>query len=332
VQTTYYYYVQAVNGNNGAVFGPMSPEASATTEWGPALTLSDTDIGGPAPAGAASFAASSGIYTVSGGGAGIGGAADSFNFAYNPSGGDTSFSAQVQSVQCTDPLAAAGVMFRNSTGTAGDMMVFLGVTAADGLVFETRTSSGAVAQLAQLLPGVAAPVWLDLTRNGTSFTAYYSVAANPGVCSSGSSNWVQLGPAVTVPMASFDAGLAVSAHSSSGSALNTSTFFDVDPPLAAPAGAPVAITPPATAVSTAAPVAAASSLPAKTSHSVTFVWDAAPTAGASGLPALGPSARPMLMSSLSRATKTPAAATSIKLQRPAAVDAALQEVVGWLTS
>ena len=119
----------------------MSPEASATTEWGPALTLSDTDIGGPAPAGAASFAASQRhLHRLRRRRRHRRRRATASISPTIPPAATRHF-AQVQSVQCTDPLAAAGVMFRNSTGTAGDMMVFLGVTAADGLVFETRTRS-----------------------------------------------------------------------------------------------------------------------------------------------------------------------------------------------
>ena len=136
-QTTYYYLVKAV-GSGGV--GPMSPEASATTLQ-PTLGLSDADIGTPQQAGSASYAAGTGVYTVSGGGADIWGAADSFNFDYAPLVGNGYVLAEVTSVQDTSGLAKAGVMFRNSTAD-DNMMAFLAVTPADGVIFETRTSQG----------------------------------------------------------------------------------------------------------------------------------------------------------------------------------------------
>ena len=136
--------------------------------------------------------------------------------------GNGSILAEVTSLQYTSPLAKAGVMFRDSTN-ANAAMAMLAVTPAAGLFFETRSSNGGSASV-QFAPGFATPIWLELTRTGSQFTAYYSTstAAVPSAAS-----WIQVGS--SVPISAFsstaDAGLAVTAESVS--ALNASSFFGV---------------------------------------------------------------------------------------------------------
>ena len=67
-------------------------------------------------------------------------------------------------------------------------MALLAVTPSSGLYFETRGSSGGLAN-AQFAPGFTTPVWLDLSRVGNQFTAYYSTST----ASSPAPSWVQVG-------------------------------------------------------------------------------------------------------------------------------------------
>src|ERR1700761_427334 len=131
---------------------------------------SDADIGSPGVAGNATFA--NGSWTVSGGGADIWNAADQFNFASQTFLCDGAIVAKVNTVQNTDPWAKGGVMMRNDT-TAGSINVALAITAGNGIIFQWRdTADGQSASVN--IPGLAAPVWLALTRSVDNFNAYYS--------------------------------------------------------------------------------------------------------------------------------------------------------------
>ncbi len=215
-QTTYFYVVQAVN---AVGVGAASPEATATTPALPVTFTQNLDIGAPQQAGSLQYAAGSGVYTVAGGGGDIWGDSDSFHFDCLSLSGDGSILAQVTSVQYTSPAAKAGLMFRDSTN-ANAMMAMLAVTPGAGLMFETRTTTGGPVG-AQLAPGFAAPIWLELSRTGNQFTAYYCTASIPS-----STSWIAIGSTVTVPISNTAlVGLAVTAHAVS--ALNTSTFSGV---------------------------------------------------------------------------------------------------------
>ena len=179
------------------------------------LGWSDAEIGAPALTGSAS--ATNGNWLVTGGGSDIWNAADQFNFASTSFGSDGSITAQVTSLQNSDPgsgWSKAGIMFRNDT-TTNAVNVCLLATASQGLSFQWRTTSGA--QTSQsIVGGIAAPVWLQLVRSGDNFTANYSLDGN---------NWVQVGTQQVYLNGSVQAGLAVTAHNNS--ALNTATFTNV---------------------------------------------------------------------------------------------------------
>ena len=134
---------------------------------------SDADIGAPGLAGSASD--TNGNWIVTGGGADIWNAADQFNFVSTSFGSDGSLTAQVTSLQNSDPgsgWSKAGVMFRNDS-SASAVNVSLLVSATQGLSFQWRTPSGA--QSSQIaLGGITAPVWLQLNRSGDNFSGNYS--------------------------------------------------------------------------------------------------------------------------------------------------------------
>jgi regulation of enolase protein 1 (concanavalin A-like superfamily) len=180
------------------------------------LGWSDADIGAPGLAGSAS--ATNGNWIVTGGGSDIWNAADQFNFASTSFGSDGSITAQVTSLQNSDPgsgWSKAGVMFRNDT-TAGAANVGLVVSATQGVSFQWRGTNGGQYSYSSI-GGISAPVWLQLVRSGDNFSGYYSYDG---------SNWVQVGTQQIYLNGSVLAGLAVTAHNNS--ALNTATFTNVN--------------------------------------------------------------------------------------------------------
>jgi len=114
-----------------------------------------------------------GTYTLTGAGAGVGGAADEFYFAYKTLTGPGSIVARVESITDTDPWAMAGVMIRESLD-AGSKHAFACVTSANGVAFRGRTTAGGTTFSTNQI-GLAAPYWVKLERDAAgNFTAYHS--------------------------------------------------------------------------------------------------------------------------------------------------------------
>jgi hypothetical protein len=167
-------------------------------------TLTPTDIGSPTLAGSATWDGYAQTYTVNGGGAGVGGSSDQFQFtseATNDSGTGLILT-RLDSISAT--TAQAGIMYRNSSA-ANDPYVALLQTSA-GLNFQWRSTAGG-STTTTTLAGVTGPIWIELTRSGNSFSAYFSP---DGI------NWTQIGSVETVTMATNAlAGLAVSSLNNS---------------------------------------------------------------------------------------------------------------------
>jgi len=177
---------------------------------------SDQDIGGPASTGSAAYDSNNGQWTVSGGGSDIWGSSDQFNFASTSWYGSGTLTAQVTSVQNTNSWAKAGVMFRDSNN-AGSMFVDVLATPGNGVTMQWRNATGGQCNYTAIY-GINGPVWVQLIRNGNTFSGYYST--NNG------STWNLI---TTTTVAFSDtvnlAGLAVTSHDNS--TLNTSTFSNV---------------------------------------------------------------------------------------------------------
>lgn len=176
---------------------------------------SDQDIGGPASTGSASYNSNNGQWTVSGGGSDIWGTSDQFNFASESWTGSGTLTAQVTSVQNTNSWAKAGVMFRDSNN-ADSMFVDVLATSGNGVTMQWRNATGGQSNYTSIY-GINAPVWVQLIRNGNTFSGYYSTNGT---------TW-SLIATTTVAFASGTnlGGLAVTAHDNS--TLNTSTFSNV---------------------------------------------------------------------------------------------------------
>jgi regulation of enolase protein 1 (concanavalin A-like superfamily) len=174
--------------------------------------VQDVDIGAVGQAGTESF--SDGVYTIKGAGADIWGTADAFNYLYGGLIGDGQLVTRVTSEQNTDDYAKAGVMVRESTNPdAPD--VILDVKPDGGVEFMTRDAAGGSTTF---LGGASLlfPVWLKLTRTGSTVTGYVS---------SDGLTWTLVGSTPFSVAGHPLIGLAVTSHDPS--VLNTATFDHV---------------------------------------------------------------------------------------------------------
>ncbi|HEY2012148.1 MAG TPA: hypothetical protein VGH38_01550, partial [Bryobacteraceae bacterium] len=96
----------------GAYSHQISLTLNVSNQGGPSGPASDADIGQPTPSGAGS--GSGPVFSVSGGGSDIWGAADQFNFNYWRLSGDGTITARIRSVTNTGFYAKAGVMLRET--------------------------------------------------------------------------------------------------------------------------------------------------------------------------------------------------------------------------
>jgi hypothetical protein len=172
------------------------------------------DVGAVDLTGNSSFDSSTSTYKIAGAGADTWGAADAFQYAYQPLAGDGTIVARVASVQSTNGWVKAGVMVRGDL-TAGSAHAMMMVTPAKGNNFQRRpVAGGTTASTAGLM--VTAPYWVKLTRSGATLSAYQS---------SDGTAWALVGTETITLPANALSGLAVSSHSTTTRA--TATFDHV---------------------------------------------------------------------------------------------------------
>lgn len=159
------------------------------------------DIGTATPAGGQNL--SGGVWTLQGGGNDIWGTADAFHYVWQSLFGDGSITARVTSQTNTSAWAKAGLMMRASTDPGSPYFaVFL--TPSNGIAVQWRTAQGATSS--QVLTAGTAPVYLQLTRTGSTFAA---------ATSSDGTTWNPV-PGSTVSLANLSGtllrGFAVTSH------------------------------------------------------------------------------------------------------------------------
>lgn len=128
----------------------------------------------------------------------------------------SSVSTRVVSVNDADAWAKSGVMVRNDMTKAGASAGYavVAVTARNGVVFQWDSNGdGYLDTDARADVDVYRPVWVKLTRSGTSFTASYSYDG---------ANYVPIGQPVTLATAAAkqDAGIFSTSHDVTQSAIN----------------------------------------------------------------------------------------------------------------
>jgi O-glycosyl hydrolase len=150
-----------------------------------------------------STAVADGTFTILASGEDLWDRADSFHFAHQPSRSASDLRARVTGLQETHPWAKAGVMIRESAAP-GSMNAAVVVTAANGVAFQVRTSTGA-ATTSVTVPGVATPCWVRLVRSeGNVISGFYSQDGT---------NWLPIGNKIGLPLSTNAiGGLALSAH------------------------------------------------------------------------------------------------------------------------
>ena len=210
---SYYYVVSALNSSgesaNSTEVTSMRNTVTIPAGW------SDSDIGTPSRAGSADYASSA--FTNRGGGAGIGGASDSFHYCWQPFTGNGTLVARVTSLQGAS--ACTGLMFRESL-LPGSAYALVTVTAGSGIRFDYRSTYAATSVSGGTAAGTA-PVWLKLVRAGDLFSAF---------CGPDGVHWTSVGSPVTIPMAaSLFSGLATSGFDSAS--LSAATFDHVTTPV-----------------------------------------------------------------------------------------------------
>jgi hypothetical protein len=191
--------------------GELAPPGICPNAW----TCADIGQVSPAPGGQA---LSGGTWTVTGGGGDIWGTSDSFHYAWQAMAGDGTVSAEVTAQQATDPWAKAGVMVRATTDPGAPYYAVY-VTPGNGIVVQSRDATGDSAVQEASLPGAQVPVYVEIIRSGTSFTA---ATSTDGV------NWTPVaGSTATLPNLAGPIleGLAVTSHNTGQ--LSTATVTSV---------------------------------------------------------------------------------------------------------
>jgi regulation of enolase protein 1 (concanavalin A-like superfamily) len=169
---------------------------------------SNQDIGAVGLAGSTSIA--DGVFTVTGAGADIWGAADAFHFTYQRLTGDGEIVARVATVSTTNVWHKVGVMIRNdlTPGSAHGLML---VSSGRGLAFQRRVAANGVSA-STAGPLLAAPQWVKIARAGNVITALYS---------SDGTTWNVVGAETIAMQSTVYIGLANSSHNTT--ALGTAT-------------------------------------------------------------------------------------------------------------
>lgn len=200
---TWFYSVSA---RQGGVVGPASAEAAAYVEF----PWQTHDIGAVQQPG--NTILSDGTFQLSATGTDIWNSSDAFRYLFTPLSGDATVIARVRHQSGNDPWEKAGIMIRESTNSSSKHVFLL--MSPSALALQYRAQTGGASAAAVNLNGFSGPIWLKLERRGNDFTAQYSDDGE---------SWIHAG-FVNVPMNSIaNAGLAVTAHSSSKPG---TAFFD----------------------------------------------------------------------------------------------------------
>lgn len=142
---------------------------------------------------------------------GAGALDDQYGAIYQPGGAGPSSTAtvRVDAQADTDPWAKAGLVMRNDLTQPSQATgyVALVVTPGNGVSLQWDSDGdGVLDQYTQVGVGtLVAPIWLKLTRSGTTFTGYYSPDGT---------TWTSVGSTtVTSAAATQDVGMIATAHS-----------------------------------------------------------------------------------------------------------------------
>ena len=170
------------------------------------------DIGYPTPAGSQTL--SDGVWSVQGGGGDMWGTSDQMRLISEPQAYNGTISAEITSQTDTDPWAKSGLEIRLTDSPSAPYYSVL-LTPGNGVVVQYRSEQNGDTSQVTGVTG-AAPIYLQISRSGDTFTAYTST---DGV------NWTEFpGSAITISALSGTllAGMVVCSHNTVES--NTTVF------------------------------------------------------------------------------------------------------------
>ena len=174
-------------------------------------------------------------WVINGGGAGITGTSDQFNFSSQSVSGNATVSAELTALS-GGSTPQAGVMYRASTN-ANDPFAAVVQTTAGQIIFEWRATAGATVQTSAPVSVAVGSAFVRVVRSGSSFSGFYST--------NGGSTYTQIGSTETISTigTAANVGLAVSAHSNGSTAAATFSKLTISgtttqgPTVATPASA-----------------------------------------------------------------------------------------------
>jgi hypothetical protein len=201
----------------------------------------------------ASFGQAGGSFGIAAAGADVWGAGgqhdDQFGAIYRAGAFNASASvtARVVSVNDANPWAKSGVVVRNdmTKGGASAGYAVVAATGRNGVAFQWDSNGdGYLDSAAQASVDVFRPLWVRLTRSGTSFTGSYSYDG---------ANFFPIGSAVTLASAAArqDAGIFSTSHDAAQSAINQFDALAITAATAPAAPARVTVTADPSAVTAA---------------------------------------------------------------------------------
>jgi hypothetical protein len=135
-----------------------------------------------------------------------------------PLTGDGTIVARVAAVSSGDAWGKAGVMLRSSLDpSSSHAFLFVTPAGANGVAFQRRSTNDADTTHTSGA-WVGAPVWLKLTRQGDTITAWSAVDGQP---------WTLIGSDTVLMGAEIYAGLAVTSHDAGAPLFAAFHFVDV---------------------------------------------------------------------------------------------------------
>ena len=173
------------------------PGLVCPTSWSCA-DINSTPLGGQTLSGS--------TWSIQGGGSDIYGTTDQFHFVWSTLSADGSISTRAFSQTATSVWAKAGPMIRLTADPSSPYYAIL-VTPSNGVVVQWRKTAAAGTNQVQLT-GTTTPVYLRVTRTGTTYSAATSPDSGTWTTVPGSTQSV---PALTGPLLR---GFAVTAHNS----------------------------------------------------------------------------------------------------------------------
>jgi regulation of enolase protein 1 (concanavalin A-like superfamily) len=240
-QATGYY------STDGSTFTPVGPAvtmtgANTTEDVGVFHTSHDNNVAGTATfsglgittspfTGYANIPANldqhQGQFTITGTGADVWGAGgqhdDQYGAVYQAAAASSTavVTVHVDSQSNPNSWAKAGIMLRNSIAGAGSSAGYavVAVTPGNGVVLEWDSNGDGYLDSEAKTAAITAPVWLRLTRSGTSVTAYYSADGT---------NWNQIGTAtLSSSSGTEDVGMFSLSHDNSTAGTATFSQFSI---------------------------------------------------------------------------------------------------------